>query len=81
MDVPADRKTTRTFAQDEFPRLSTLQQLQALKPAFSAGGSVTAGNASGINDGAAALLLASGRYVKRRVATAGGDRRQRGRRR
>jgi acetyl-CoA acetyltransferase family protein len=53
VDVPADRKTTRTFAQDEFPRLSTLQQLQALKPA------------SGINDGAAALLLASGRYVKR----------------
>ena len=65
VDVPADRKTTRTFAQDEFPRLSTLQQLQALKPAFSASGSVTAGNASGINDGAAALLLASGRYVKR----------------
>lgn len=65
VDVPADRKTTRTFAQDEFPRLSTLQQLQTLKPAFSAGGTVTAGNASGINDGAAVLLLASGRYVKR----------------
>ena len=63
--MPADRKTTRTFAQDEFPRLSTLQQLQTLKPAFSAGGTVTAGNTSGINDGAAVLLLASGRYVKR----------------
>jgi len=65
LEVPTGRKTTGIFSQDEFPRHSTLPQLQALKPAFAADGSVTAGNASGINDGAAVLLLASGRYVKR----------------
>src|SRR5207302_2510872 len=45
---------------DEHPRPeTTLEKLAALKPAFRAGGSVTAGNASGINDGAAALVVAS----------------------
>ena len=45
---------------DEHPRPdTTLEKLAALKPAFRAGGSVTAGNASGINDGAAALVIAS----------------------
>lgn len=44
---------------DEHPRLSTKEQLAKLKPAFKAGGTVTAGNSSGINDGASALLLAS----------------------
>jgi len=66
LDVQVDRKTRQSFAQDEFPRQTTLQKLQALKPAFTPEGSVTAGNASGINDGAAVLLLASGRYVKRK---------------
>ena len=46
-----------TFAKDEHPRLSPLDKLAALKPAFNKDGSVTAGNSSGINDGAAALLL------------------------
>jgi len=50
---------------DEHPRVSALEKLAALKPAFKAGGTVTAGNSSGINDGAAALLLASGEAVKR----------------
>ena len=46
---------------DEGPRRDTsLEKLAALKPAFRAGGSVTAGNSSGINDGAAALLLMDG---------------------
>ena len=46
--------------QDEHPRPnSTLEALAKLKPAFKAGGTVTAGNASGINDGAAALLMMS----------------------
>lgn len=46
------------FAADEHPRLSSVEQLAALKPAFvAAGGTVTAGNASGINDGAAACLV------------------------
>jgi acetyl-CoA acetyltransferase family protein len=45
---------------DEHPRPdTTLERLAALKPAFRAGGTVTAGNSSGINDGAAALVIAS----------------------
>jgi acetyl-CoA C-acetyltransferase len=45
---------------DEHPRPDTsLEKLAALKPAFRAGGTVTAGNAAGINDGAAALVIAS----------------------
>jgi 3-oxoadipyl-CoA thiolase len=56
----ADRKGIRWVSEDEHPRpQTTLEQLQALRPAFKEGGTVTAGNASGINDGAAALLLAS----------------------
>jgi 3-oxoadipyl-CoA thiolase len=51
--------------QDEHPRLSTLEQLAKLSPAFKKGGTVTAGNSSGINDGAAALILASESVVKK----------------
>ncbi len=47
------------FENDEHPRLSTLDKLSQLKPAFAKDGTVTAGNSSGINDGAAAMLLAS----------------------
>lgn len=48
------------FDTDEHPRAdTTLEKLASLKPAFKAGGSVTAGNASGINDGSAALVLTS----------------------
>ncbi|RFM29627.1 thiolase family protein [Deminuibacter soli] len=50
--------------QDEHPRETSLEKLAALKPAFAKDGSVTAGNSSGINDGAAALLLASEEAVK-----------------
>src|SRR4029078_515530 len=61
----------KCFDQDEFLRPdSTLEILQKLKPAFRAsGGSVTAGNSSGLNDGAAALLIASEAGVKRLGAT------------
>jgi len=52
------------FNQDEHPRLTSLEKLASLKPAFAKDGSVTAGNSSGINDGAAALLLASEEAVK-----------------
>jgi 3-oxoadipyl-CoA thiolase len=58
----ADGKATRTLDTDEHPRPeTTLEQLATLKPAFrrDASGSVTAGNSSGINDGAAALLVTS----------------------
>ena len=52
------------FNQDEHPRLTSLEKLASLKPAFAKDGSVTAGNSSGINDGAAALLLASEEALK-----------------
>jgi acetyl-CoA acetyltransferase family protein len=47
------------FAKDEHPRMTELEKLATLKPAFKKDGTVTAANSSGINDGAAALLLAS----------------------
>ena len=52
------------FAQDEHPRETSLEKLAGLKPAFAKDGTVTAGNSSGINDGAAAMLLASEEAVK-----------------
>lgn len=58
------RKGVSRFAVDEHVRAeASLEQLAAMKPAFAEGGSVTAGNASGLNDGAAALLLATGEAV------------------
>ncbi|MGZ6372471.1 MAG: thiolase family protein [Candidatus Limnocylindria bacterium] len=62
IDAPAGKGATTTIDRDEHPRPdTTLEQLGALKPAFKrdASGSVTAGNSSGINDGAAALLVTS----------------------
>jgi 3-oxoadipyl-CoA thiolase len=53
------------FDQDEHPRLSSLEKLGQLKPAFAKDGTVTAGNSSGINDGAAAILLAGEAAVER----------------
>ena len=47
------------FARDEHPKLSTLETLSGLRPVFQKDGTVTAGNASGINDGAAAVVLAT----------------------
>lgn len=52
------RKGTVVFDTDEHPRGTTLEKLAGLRPAFKKDGSVTAGNASGINDAAAALVLA-----------------------
>jgi 3-oxoadipyl-CoA thiolase len=53
------------FSVDEQPRVSSHEKLAALRPAFIKDGTVTAGNAAGINDGAAAMLLASEAAVKR----------------
>ncbi|EKO3488390.1 acetyl-CoA C-acetyltransferase [Vibrio fluvialis] len=54
------RRETVTFAIDEYPKAeATLAGLQGLRPAFDKEGSVTAGNASGINDGASAIIVAS----------------------
>jgi len=58
--VMKSKKGDVVFDTDEFPRLSPLEAMAKLKPAFKpAGGSVTAGNASGINDGASALIVMS----------------------
>ena len=59
------RKETVLFNVDEHPRATTLEQLAQMKPAFKKDGSVTAGNASGLNDGAAALVMATGDAVQR----------------
>ena len=52
------------FTQDEHPRQTTLEKLAGLRPAFAKDGTVTAGNSSGINDGAAVMLIASEEAVK-----------------
>ena len=59
-----DRKGTKLFNVDEHPRATSLEQLAGMKPAFKKDGSVTAGNASGLNDGAAALVMATGTAVQ-----------------
>lgn len=67
--VPVEVKVKKQmveFKEDEFPRHSTsLESLAKLRPAFIDNGRVTAGNASGINDGAAAVVLASGEAVEK----------------
>ncbi|HEY8517981.1 MAG TPA: acetyl-CoA C-acetyltransferase [Candidatus Binatia bacterium] len=68
VEVPGKKKgETVQFAVDEFPRPdTTVEKLSALKPAFQKDGTVTAGNASGINDGAAALVVMSATAAKDR---------------
>ena len=57
--IPQRKGEPVIISQDEHPRATTIEALTKLKPVVKADGSVTAGNASGINDGAAALLIAS----------------------
>ncbi|NML67045.1 acetyl-CoA C-acyltransferase [Hymenobacter sp. RP-2-7] len=57
--LPQPKGDAALFDTDEQPRVSTLEKLATLKPAFQPEGTVTAGNAAGINDGAAAALLVS----------------------
>lgn len=60
ISIPQRKKDPIIFQKDEFPRFgTTAETLSKLRPAFAKEGSVTAGNASGINDGAAAVLLMS----------------------
>jgi 3-oxoadipyl-CoA thiolase len=67
--VPVEVETAKgekTFVdKDEHPRKTSLDKLASLKPAFVKDGTVTAGNSSGINDGAAAMFLASEQFVKK----------------
>jgi acetyl-CoA C-acetyltransferase len=61
----AQKKGTITFDTDEYPKHgTTLESLSALRPAFSKEGTVTAGNASGLNDGAAAVMMMSAKRAE-----------------
>lgn len=63
--IPQKKGDALVFSQDEFIKpKTTLEGLSALKPSFRKDGTVTAGNASGLNDGAAALLIASEDAIK-----------------
>jgi acetyl-CoA C-acetyltransferase len=63
-EVPS-RKGPVIFSDDEYPRHgATVEAMKGLRPAFDKNGTVTAGNASGINDGAAAVVLCSGTKAK-----------------
>lgn len=62
--IPQRKKDPIIFDKDEHPRLSSVDVLGGLRPAFKEGGSVTAGNSSGVNDGAAALLVVSEKALK-----------------
>jgi acetyl-CoA C-acetyltransferase len=59
------KKGDVVFDTDEHPRSTTLEKLAAMRPAFKKDGTVTAGNASGINDGASFLVLAEGTVAQR----------------
>ena len=67
IEVPSGKGKTSVVTTDEHPREdTTLEALSRLKPAFKEGGSVTAGNSSGLNDGAAAVILMSEEKAKER---------------
>jgi 3-oxoadipyl-CoA thiolase len=60
------KKDKLIFDTDEFPRFdTTMEKLTTLRPAFREGGTVTAGNSSGINDGASMIMLASEEFIKK----------------
>ncbi len=63
--IPQPKAETIIFKDDEHLRLTSLEKLAALKPIVHSNGTVTAGNSSGVNDGAAALLIASENAVKK----------------
>jgi acetyl-CoA acetyltransferase family protein len=63
--IPSKRGEPVVFSTDEFPKASTsIEKLASLRPAFKSNGTVTAGNASGLNDGAISLLIGSEAGVK-----------------
>ncbi|KEY58060.1 3-oxoadipyl-CoA thiolase [Serratia sp. DD3] len=64
VNVPQKKGEPLCFTQDEHPRATTLAALEKLKPVVNAQGTITAGNASGLNDGACALLLASEQGIR-----------------
>ena len=66
LEIPQRKGDAIVFETDEHPRQTSSEQLAKLKAAFEENGSVTAGNASGLNDGAAALVLASQSVVEQK---------------
>jgi acetyl-CoA C-acetyltransferase len=65
VEVPQRKGPALSVSEDEEPGRGNVQKLAALAPAFEKDGSITAGNASSVNDGAAALVLASARAVEK----------------
>ena len=65
IEIPRRKQEPLIFNKDEHPRASTLDKLNALAAPFRENGSITAGNASGVNDGAAAMLVASADAVQK----------------
>jgi len=63
--IPVAKSDTLLFSTDEHPRLTSPEKLATLKAISKPGGTVTAGNASGVNDGAAALIIASEAAIKK----------------
>ncbi|TYO88232.1 3-oxoadipyl-CoA thiolase [Oceanicella actignis] len=63
--IPRRKAEPLVFDRDEHPRETTLEKLAALPTPFRKGGTVTAGNASGVNDGAAAMIVASAAAVEK----------------
>jgi 3-oxoadipyl-CoA thiolase len=69
VEIPQRKGDAVIVDKDEHPRLTSLDKLAALKPIVRKDGTVTAGNASGVNDGAAALIIASEEAAKRNGLT------------
>jgi acetyl-CoA C-acetyltransferase len=67
--IPAKKGEPTVVSKDEHPRETSMEQLAKLKPIVREGGSVTAGNASGVNDGACALIVASEAAAKKHGLT------------
>src|SRR4051812_6482228 len=67
--IPSKKGEPTIFAKDEHPRETSLEALAKLKPIAREGGTVTAGNASGVNDGSCALIIASEEAAKRHGLT------------
>lgn len=65
IQIPRRKQEPLIFDKDEHPRASTLEKLNALAAPFRENGSITAGNASGVNDGAAAMLVANADAVQK----------------
>jgi len=65
VEIPQRKKDPIVFAQDEHPRVSSMEKLASLGTPFREGGAVTAGNASGVNDGAVAIIIASKAAVEK----------------